>query len=445
VVCPSSTLCVAVDASGYSTTYNGTSWATPTDIDGSTALKNLSCPSATLCVTSDASGNVLTFNGTSWSDPTNVDPSHTTSAISCPTTTFCVVSDTTGYATLWAPPAANPVSQLTWDTDDSLGLMLSDGTYDYLYGPGMTPVEGINLSSGTPTFMTYTPADSTWLITNAAGDETAFYGYDAFGNLAFGTPTTAFGYAGQYLDSASGFSNMRARSYDAQDGSFTTRDPAFSSTDTAYTYAGGDPVNEADPSGLYDYRLTESIGPVAGGDDHVGNPMQVMLAFQEYFKTVFPFPITGCDALYDGAQCDLHALNLYGTPAVYLPCSTPLLAGCGGVEVEDVTTTSFEFVVDRNGYFDAPQATITFSTSEINCEVYLTQHGDAPKTNGLDADLHVLVAKELAWPAEARNLTALMWELNYEEPGDPGWASQNPPEQGAPSPGFPTTPPAPGA
>lgn len=43
---------------------------------------------------------------------------------------------------------------------------------------------------------------------------------------------------------------LRARWYQAQTGGFTARDPDFAGTDTAYTYAGDDPVNEADPSGL---------------------------------------------------------------------------------------------------------------------------------------------------------------------------------------------------
>ncbi|MGA2037596.1 MAG: RHS repeat-associated core domain-containing protein [Acidimicrobiales bacterium] len=98
--------------------------------------------------------------------------------------------------------------------------------------------------------MTYTPSASSWLVTNAAGDEVAFYGYDAFGNLAFGTPTSQFGYGGQYTDPSSTFSNMRARWYEPETGNFTTRDPAFASTGTAYTYAGDDPVNTNDPTGL---------------------------------------------------------------------------------------------------------------------------------------------------------------------------------------------------
>jgi RHS repeat-associated protein len=81
----------------------------------------------------------------------------------------------------------------------------------------------------------------------------SYYRYDAFGDLAFGTPTSPFGYAGQYADissSPSGFDNMRARWYQAQTGQFTTWDPAFAQTDQAYDYAGEDPVNWGDPSGL---------------------------------------------------------------------------------------------------------------------------------------------------------------------------------------------------
>jgi RHS repeat-associated protein len=126
-----------------------------------------------------------------------------------------------------------------------------DPSDDYIYGPSTTPVEEVSLSTSTPTYMTYTPTDSSWLITNAAGDETAFYGYDAFGNLAFGTPTSSFGYAGEYTDPSTGFSNLRARWYAPQTGEFTAPDPAFASTDTAYTYANDDPVNESDPTGLY--------------------------------------------------------------------------------------------------------------------------------------------------------------------------------------------------
>lgn len=160
-----------------------------------------------------------------------------------------MTADTSGYEATYQPvPPA--ISQLTWDSNGSEPLILSDAAYDYIYGPNATPVEQVSLSTSTPTFLTYTPSDSTWLATNAQGDATAFYGYDAFGNLAFGTPASPFGYAGQYTDASSGFSNLRARFYGPQTGTFTTRDPAFGSTDTAYAYTGDDPVNGTDPMEL---------------------------------------------------------------------------------------------------------------------------------------------------------------------------------------------------
>jgi RHS repeat-associated protein len=150
-----------------------------------------------------------------------------------------VAANTTGSTT----------SQYTWDTNGTLPVLLSDGAYDYVYGPDGAPVEQVGLATSTPTYMTYSPADSSWLATNAAGDETGFWGYDAFGTLAFGTPTSAFGYAGQYTDATTGLSDMRARWYGPGTGEFTTVDPYLALTGQPYQYSGDDPVNHGDPTG----------------------------------------------------------------------------------------------------------------------------------------------------------------------------------------------------
>ena len=154
-----------------------------------------------------------------------------------------------GYAVNY--PSASATSQLTWDTNGSLPTVLSDSTNDYIYGPDNEPVEQVNLSSSTPTYLTYTPSDSSWLATNNAGQQVAFWRYDAFGNLATGTPDSPFGYSGQYTDASTGLVNDRARFYDSQTGSFTTRDPDFAQTDQAYLYAGDDPVNVSDPRAAF--------------------------------------------------------------------------------------------------------------------------------------------------------------------------------------------------
>ena len=57
-------------------------------------------------------------------------------------------------------------------------------------------------------------------------------------------------FAGQYADRESGLLYMRARSYDPASGQFLTRDPVEEVTRQAYAYAGDDPVNDTDPTGL---------------------------------------------------------------------------------------------------------------------------------------------------------------------------------------------------
>jgi RHS repeat-associated protein len=249
VSCISTSFCAAIDTSGYATSYNGSSWSTPADIDGTHALEAVSCISSSYCVATDNDGNVLTYNGTSWSADQDVDSTRTLNAISCATNGSCIAVDASGYAVAYAWSTAT--SQFTWDISGSLALLLSDSSYDYIYGPSEVPVDQLSLATSTPTYMTFTQTDSTWLTTNAAGDETGFWGYDAFGNLAFGTPTSAFGYAGQNTDASTGLSDMRARWYDAGTGEFETVDPDVAETDAPYAYAGDDPVNEGDPTGLH--------------------------------------------------------------------------------------------------------------------------------------------------------------------------------------------------
>ena len=249
VACTSSSFCVAVGTSGYVTTYNGTSWATASRVDSTRALSDVSCASTTFCVAVDISGYETTYNGSSWTSPRDIDTTDDIFYVSCPSTTFCGAVDGQGYAILYEA-APSTVSQLTWDTGGALANILSDGSYVYIYGASSTPVEEIKLATSTTTFMTYTTPGATWFTTNTAGDETGFYGYDAFGNLSFGTPTSSFGFAGQYLDALSGLSDMRARWYSSQVGQFTTVDPEIVQSGSAYIYSLDDPVNTSDPSGL---------------------------------------------------------------------------------------------------------------------------------------------------------------------------------------------------
>jgi len=70
-----------------------------------------------------------------------------------------------------------------------------------------------------------------------------------------GTGSTEFRYAAEQYDDTVGLIYLRARYYDPSTGRFLSKDPAggkLSSpvTQNKYTYAGNNPVNAGDPTGL---------------------------------------------------------------------------------------------------------------------------------------------------------------------------------------------------
>jgi RHS repeat-associated protein len=140
-------------------------------------------------------------------------------------------------------------THLTWDQSGELPLLLTDGSTNYIYGPGKLPIEQI--SGTTPTYYHHDQLGSTRMLTNSSGETTGTFTYSAYGALSgkTGTQTTPFGFAGQYTNS-SGLQYLRARTYDPATGQFLSRDPLQDLTQQPYFYAGDNPLNGADPSGL---------------------------------------------------------------------------------------------------------------------------------------------------------------------------------------------------
>ncbi|MHB8499156.1 MAG: hypothetical protein ACYDES_14470, partial [Acidimicrobiales bacterium] len=56
-----------------------------------------------------------------------------------------------------ATPSGQGTTQFTWDTQGSVPLLLSDGTNDYLYGPGSVPIEQITTATGAASFLVSDP------------------------------------------------------------------------------------------------------------------------------------------------------------------------------------------------------------------------------------------------------------------------------------------------
>lgn len=146
--------------------------------------------------------------------------------------------------------SADGTTTFAWDQEGALPLLLTAGPVSYVYGPGGQPIE--QLSGTTATYLQDDRQGSTRLLTSSSGALAGTYSYGSFGTVAkhTGTASTALRYDGQYTDPASGLQYLRARNYNPATAQFTSKDPLTDQTQDPYLYTSGNPVNQADLSGL---------------------------------------------------------------------------------------------------------------------------------------------------------------------------------------------------
>ena len=150
-----------------------------------------------------------------------------------------------------------------WTTTTSTPELLRDSSYAYLYASGGTPFAEVNLSSGAVTYLLSDALGSVRALVSSSGALLATTSYDAWGNPR--TPgglflSTNFGFAGGYLGSQ-GLYYFIHRYYDPTTGQFISVDPAVNLTQAPYSYAGDNPVNFSDPTGLCVTTWFGCIGP----------------------------------------------------------------------------------------------------------------------------------------------------------------------------------------
>ena len=188
-------------------------------------------------------------------------------------------------------------------------------------------------------------------------------------------------------------------------------------TSTAYTYAGDDPVNGGDPTGLYTYQYswyigqedsTSIFGPATAAFDYLAN----------HVHQIFPFPTGNCGTFSRGEQCVFHPgagvdhlyVKTLSSTSVTLKvqnwCQSPHVFGTCPVGDPPGSTITFTTT-------DWPDSLLpsSFSNSPSHCAasssdgefLALTQTANAPGASPLSG----LGAPEFAfftWHQQARNL-----------------------------------------
>lgn len=141
-----------------------------------------------------------------------------------------------------------------WDGDNL--LMELDGSGNrvrrYAYHPGIDRPVSITTSSGTFNYELDVEGNVRGLW-NSSPTRLETYKYDPYGWLvdSSGTPGQPLLWKGRERDKETGLYYMRARYYDPVVGRFISEDPiGLAGGINPYTFADGEPVNNADPSGL---------------------------------------------------------------------------------------------------------------------------------------------------------------------------------------------------
>ena len=134
----------------------------------------------------------------------------------------------------------------TLDLNTGLTQVLSDGTNTYLYGNGR-----IAQTSSTTEYFLGDALGSVRQLADSAGAVTLTQSYAPYGEAvsSVGSGTSVYQFTGESRDS-NGLTYLRARYLDSSVGRFTQRDPSGLEANL-YLYAGANPVNYTDPSGLF--------------------------------------------------------------------------------------------------------------------------------------------------------------------------------------------------
>src|SRR5690606_36913417 len=117
--------------------------------------------------------------------------------------------------------------------------------------PTSTPLAQVDTATGDIEYLHGDLVGSVRLLTDAMGDDVGAADFDPYGRVGSRTGvTSAFGYSGNWTDPDMGFVYLRARDYDPLTGQFVQVDPVVDETRQPCAYAGNNPLQVTDPTGL---------------------------------------------------------------------------------------------------------------------------------------------------------------------------------------------------
>jgi RHS repeat-associated protein len=240
------------------------------DIGGS--LARVSLPSPVSSASYDATNRLTSWNGT----PLTYDNSGALLSFGSSTYTWDsrnqLISTSDGggsfsYDTFGRRISSTVSGSTTSYVYDGSSAVMANSDF-LLKGQGPDDLYARVRSTGVTSFLTDS-LGSTVALTDGTGATTASYTYEPYGKTSVsGSDDTAFRFTGREDDGATNLYYYRARYYSPQLGRFISQDPTgFPAGANLYAYAGGNPVNSADPSGRCPLcaLVGMGIGAVAGG------------------------------------------------------------------------------------------------------------------------------------------------------------------------------------
>jgi len=250
-------------------------------------------------------------------------------------------------------------TSFVWNDASAVPLLLTEGATAFIYGPGRRLIERI--SGTTPTHYHLDQLGSVRALSDGTGSVVATYTYDEFGGTTATTGSDAnpFQFAGEYRDSESGLTYLRARHYDPTTGQFLSRDPLMPLTREGYAYASQNPLNNTDPLGLLcvgDWCLEDVV------DEWNDNAESITTAVS---ATANGVAVTA--AAFPGGQAvSVMALGVSGGAGLIgagSECADWLFAD--GNASECITSATIEIATGRVSDFIAPP-TVRFGREQID-------------------------------------------------------------------------------